>query len=69
MGFFYGDISFVGFNVDGNDNLYFTDALTGNFYKLNTRSLSAENLYKLETNITSDGKMLFQFFDGTEISG
>ncbi|MDR1627215.1 MAG: HAMP domain-containing protein [Oscillospiraceae bacterium] len=47
--------SLVGFSVDSSDNLYFTDALSGNFYRLNTRSISADSLYKLGNDI-SGGK-------------
>lgn len=47
--------SLIGFSVDPSDNLYFTDALSGNFYRLNTRSISADSLYKLGNDI-SNGK-------------
>lgn len=43
----------TGFSVDAADNLYFTDAMSGNFYKMNTKSLSSTNLYKLENEVIS----------------
>lgn len=46
-----GDISLTGFHVDSSDNLYFTDMMSGNFYKLSTRSTSPTILYKLESEI------------------
>lgn len=41
----------TGFSVDEGDNLYFTDALSGNFYKMDTRSISTTNIYQLESGI------------------
>ncbi len=40
-----------GLSVDTSDNLYFTDIMSGNFYKMNTRSLSASKVYNLENDI------------------
>lgn len=46
-------ISLSGFYVDSSDNLYFTDMMSGNFIKLNTRSISPTVLYKLESEVIS----------------
>lgn len=45
------EISLNGFSVDPSDNLYFTDTLTGSFYKMNTRSISASSVYGLENDV------------------
>ena len=36
--------SLTGFSVDSSDNLYFTDSMSGSFYKMNTKSISSENI-------------------------
>lgn len=51
------EIFLTNLSVDSSDNLYFTDALTGTFYKFNTRSTSAESLFRLESPATPDGKV------------
>lgn len=47
-------ILLTGFSVDGSDNLYFTDALSGNFYKMDTRSISTTNIYQLESSVVTN---------------
>lgn len=50
----------TGFSVDQNDNLYFTDALSGNFYKMDTRSISMTNLYQPESTIIQNADIKIQ---------
>lgn len=38
-----------GMSVDPNDDIYFTDSVTGNFYKLDTRSVVSRQLYNLDS--------------------
>ncbi len=46
----------AGMSVDSSDNVYFTNALSGNFYKLNTKSILAEAVYGLESSVAgTDG--------------
>ncbi len=48
----------TGMSVDAEDNIYFTDSLSGNFYKLDTKSIIAKNIYGLESKLTGDGTVL-----------
>lgn len=47
----------TGISVDEEDNIYFNDCVNGKFYKLNTRSSLATELYDLESNVYQDQKM------------
>jgi hypothetical protein len=43
--------SVVSMSVDGDDNLYFTDILSGVFYKMDTKTLGITSVYGLEDSI------------------
>ena len=45
----------TGMSVDSSDNLYFTDVVSGKFYKLNTQSSALQNVYNLDSKL-SDSK-------------
>lgn len=47
----------TGMSVDPSDNVYFTDSLTGNFYKLNTESVVSKSVYTLDSTLSSNGKI------------
>lgn len=49
------NISLVALSVDANDNLYFSDALSGKFYKVNTKSLIPTLLYSIDTSVHDTG--------------
>ncbi len=47
-------MSLVSFSVDKNDNLYFSDAMSGTFYKVNTKSLTPTIVYNIDSVVNSD---------------
>lgn len=46
-----GNFIITDMSVDSDDNLYFTDTVSGKFYKLNTKSISLQNLYNLDSQL------------------
>lgn len=42
-----------GMSVDPNNDIYFSDSVTGNFYKLDTKSVVSRQIYNLESYIDS----------------
>ena len=48
-------VSLVGLSVDSADNLYFSDALSGKFYKVNTKSLVPTVVYNFDNVINESG--------------
>lgn len=38
-------------SVDSNDDIYFSDSITGNFYKMDTRSVISKQIYNLESGL------------------
>lgn len=44
----------TGMSVDPNNNVYFTDSLSGNFYKLDTQSIVSKSIYNLESSLISN---------------
>ncbi|MDR1364862.1 MAG: HAMP domain-containing protein [Oscillospiraceae bacterium] len=46
--------SIVSMSIDKLDNIYFTDVLTGTFYKLNTKSINVTPIYSLEDSLKID---------------
>lgn len=57
----------TGFSVDSSDNLYFTDALTGTFYKMDTKSISTTSLYQLDTGVVSNKNIKLRDLRTTKI--
>ncbi|GMB10392.1 MAG: HAMP domain-containing protein [Candidatus Improbicoccus devescovinae] len=45
------EVSITGISIDLNDNLYFTNLLTGNFYKFNSKTMSISLMYNLESSV------------------
>lgn len=48
------NICLSGLCVDSADNLYFTDMMSGTFYKLNTRSINPVAVYELDNQVIQD---------------
>ncbi len=47
-------------SIDPNDDLYFTDTVTGRFYKLNTKSISLQTLYNLDSPLYENTNLIFR---------
>ncbi len=47
----------TGMSVDTNNNIYFTDSLSGSFYNLDTNSIVAKSIYSLESTLTGSGNI------------
>ncbi len=47
----------TGMSIDSGNNIYFTDSLSGSFYKLDTKSIVSKIIYNLESSLTSSGNI------------
>lgn len=45
-------------NIDSNDDIYFNDSLSGNFYKLDTKSVVSKVIYSLDSALDSAKSVL-----------
>lgn len=45
-------------NVDSNDDIYFNDSLSGNFYKIDTKSVVSKVIYSLDSTLDSSKSVL-----------
>ena len=46
-----------GMSVDSYDDIYFTDMISGGFYKLNTKSVTIKEVYNLDSNVLNNANV------------
>ena len=54
------DFILTDMSVDNSDNIYFTDNISGKFYKFNTKSVTTSPVYELSTELISDSDVLLK---------
>ncbi len=54
------DFVLTDMSVDDSDNIYFTDNVSGRFYKFNTKSVTVNPVYELNTELVSGSNVLLK---------
>lgn len=54
------DFVLTDMSVDDSDNIYFTDNITGKFYKFNTKSVTSSPVYEINTELISGSDVLLK---------